>query len=67
MLVGYKVRIDFDDGSDETLDEVFSSEEEAEAAAQQWASDYSQGGDYLKEAGEEYCKQEVIGWDIYEE
>lgn len=63
----FRVSMNFDDGSSELLDEVFETEEDAEAEARQWASDYSQGGDYLKEAGEEYCEQKVIGWTIYEE
>ncbi len=65
--MGFRVSINFDDGNSELLDEVFETEEDAEAEARQWASDYSQGGDILKEAGEEYCEQEVVDWDIYEE
>lgn len=64
--MSYNVRIDFDDGSDIVIDETFETEEDAESGAQQWASDYSQGGSYLREAGEEACDTTIIGWDIYE-
>ena len=37
----------------DTIDGPFDTWEEAEAEAQQWISDYDQGGDYLEEAGEE--------------
>lgn len=66
--MGYRVYFNFNNGtSEDVLDEVFAMEEEAEEAARQGASDYSQGGDYLKEAGEEYCEEEIIDWDIVEE
>ncbi len=65
--MGYRVIYDFDDGSSEDiLNEIFETEEEAEAAAEQGASDYSQGRDYLDEAGEDYCEEKIIGWDIEE-
>ncbi len=66
--MGYRVYFNFSDGSTEDiLDEVFDTEEEAEDAARQGASDYSQGRDYLEEAGEEYCEAEIIDWDVVEE
>ena len=43
----YRVFYNFDDGSTEdVLDEVFDTEEEAEAAALEGASLYAQGNDY---------------------
>lgn len=66
--MGYRVFYNFSDGnSEDVLEEVFETEDEAEDAARQGASDYSQGGDYLKEAGEDYCEEEIIDWDIVEE
>ena len=65
--MGYRVIYNFDDGSSEDiLDEVFDTYEEAEEAAQQGASDYSQGRDYLEEAGESYSDLEIMDWDIEE-
>ena len=66
--MGYRVYFNFSDGtSEDILDEVFATEEEAEEAARQGASDYAQGGDYLQEAGEDYCEEEIIDWDIVED
>ena len=62
--MGYKVIHKFADGSTEDIcDEIFETEEEAEEAARQAASDYSQGGDVLELAGEE-AGAECIGWKI---
>ena len=66
--MGYRVYYEMSDGStQDILDEVFDSEEEAEEAAAQGASDYSQGRDYLEEAGEDFCEEEIEGWYIDEE
>jgi hypothetical protein len=66
--MGYRVIYNFDDGSSEDiLDEVFETEEEAEEAAREGVSDYSAGRDVLIEAGEKYCEQEIVDWDIVEE
>ena len=66
--MAFRVVFYMDDGttSDDLLEEVFETEEEAEEAAQQCASDYSQGRDYLMEAGEDYCEEEIVDWDIVE-
>lgn len=66
--MGFRVIYNFSDGSSEDiLDEVFETEEDAEEAAMQGASDYSQGRGYLEEAGEDYCEETIEDWDIVEE
>ena len=66
--MGYRVYYNFSDGrSEDLLDEVFATEEEAEEAAREGASNYSQGRDYLEEAGEDYCEETIEDWDIVEE
>lgn len=66
--MGFRVFHNFSDGSTEDItDEVFETEEEADAAAAQAASDFSQGGDYLEEAGEARCPYTIVDWDIVEE
>lgn len=66
--MGFRVFYNFDDGtSEDILDEVFETEEEAEEAAIQGASDYSQGNGYLEEAGESFSDSIIIDWDIVEE
>lgn len=65
--MGYRVIYNFDDGSSEdVLDEVFETYEEAEEAAEIGASNYSQGNAYLEEAGESYCDSKIVDWDIEE-
>ena len=65
--MGYRVIYNFDDGSSEdVLDEVFDTYEEAEEAAETGASNYSQGNDYLEEAGESYSDSDIVDWDIEE-
>lgn len=66
--MGFRVIFYFDDGTtdENLLDEVFDTEEEAEIAAGQCASDYSQGRGYLEEAGEDFCEECIEDWDIIE-
>ena len=66
--MGYRVFYNFSDGTTEDLlEEIFESEDEAEEASREGASDYYAGGEVLKEAGESYCEAEIIDWDIVEE
>ena len=64
--MAYRVIFNFDDGSasEDLLEDVFETEAEADEAAAQCSSDYSQGRDYLEEAGEDYCDEEIVDWDI---
>lgn len=65
--MAFRVIHDFADGSSEDIcDEVFATYEEAEEAAAQASSDYSQGGDVLELAGET-PGAEITGWRIIEE
>ncbi len=66
--MGYRVIYNFSDGSSEdVLGEVFPTKRAARMAAEQGASDYRQGNGYLAEAGEDYCEDEIVDWDIEEE
>ena len=65
--MGFRVIHYFADGSSEDIcEEVYNSYDEAEEAAQQAASDYSQGGDVLELAGEG-AGAEITGWTIIED
>ncbi|AOZ94953.1 hypothetical protein [Butyrivibrio hungatei] len=65
--MAYKVIYNFSDGTTDELDgEIYETYEEAEREAAQAASDFSQGGDYLREAGEDYCEATIVDWDIIE-
>ena len=64
----YRVIYHFSDGSSEDiLDEMFNSKLEAELAAREGASDYAAGVEVLKDAGESYSEEEIVGWDIVED
>ena len=66
--MGFRVYHTFSDGTTEDmLDEVFDTYEEAEEAALEGSSNYSQGRDVLELAGEDYCEEEITGWTIVEE
>ena len=65
--MGYRVIFNFDNGTTEDmLDKVFETIEDAEYAAQQEASDYSQGRDYSDEAYEPSCDENIVDWSIVE-
>lgn len=64
--MSYKVYHRMSDGTHADLcDELYETMEDADSAAQQAASDYSQGGDVLDLMGEEQGPQ-VLDWYIVE-
>ena len=66
--MGYRVIYNFSDGtSEDLLQQVFDTEEEAETAAQIGAEAYDSGNDVLKLAGESYSESRLIDWDIVED
>jgi hypothetical protein len=63
--MGYRVYYNFSDGSTEDLlEKLYDAQKEAEEAAAEGASDYYQGRECLKEAGESYCEEDIVDWDI---
>jgi len=65
--MAWKAAIVFESGYTQELEDVFSTEEEAQEAAEQWASDYGQGNEYLELAGEDHSDDEVAYFDTWEE
>ena len=64
--MSFKVYHQLADGSNADIcDELYDTMEQAEEAAQQAASDYSQGGDVLSLAGET-PGPEIVGWFMVE-
>lgn len=60
--MSFKVYHQLADGTNADIcDDLYDTIEEAEAAAMQAASDYSQGGDVLSLAGQE-AGPEIVGW-----
>ena len=65
----YRVIYNFSDGhSEDMLEELFDSEEEAEQEARQGAADYDAGGDVfdLMDDGDHVRGAEIESWDIEE-
>ncbi len=65
--MGWRLRINFDDGSDELVDDVFESEEDALAEYDSWLENWGAGRETLQLAGEEYSDADIEDCDIWEE
>lgn len=65
--MGWRLRILFDDGSDELVDEIFATEEEAEAEYDSWLDSWSVGTETLMLAGEDYVDADITDCDIWQE
>ncbi len=66
--MGYRVFYEFDNGEmEDVLDEVFRTKKEAEEAAAEGAGNYAVGRDVLRDAGEDYSEEDIVGWTIVKE
>ena len=65
--MSWRVRINFSDGTNELIDDVFRTKEEAQYEFENWCENYSAGGETLKLAGEDYCDADIINCDIWKE
>ncbi len=65
--MGWKLKILFDDGSEDLIDEVFDSEEAAQAEYDEWLEGWSAGRDVLRLAGREYSDKNIEDCEIWEE
>lgn len=65
--MGWRLRINFDDGKSELVEDVFESEEEAEAEYDSWLEGWDAGKETLMLANEDYCDSEIVDCDIWEE
>lgn len=64
----YRVYYEFDDGTTEDLlDEVFDTEEDARAAANEGMGNYSVGVETLQLGGHDYPEANIIDYYIDEE
>ena len=64
--MGWKLKINFSDGSDELVDEVFESKEEALAEFNIWQDGWGAGKEALDLACENYNDAEIEDYDIWE-
>ena len=65
--MGFRLRINFSDGTSELVDEVFDTEEEAEEEYESWLENWGAGKETLELAGEEYDDSDIEDCDIWEE
>lgn len=64
--MGYKLTIYFTDGSSETVDEIFETEQEAMDEYNTWLDSWDVGRETLQLAGEDYIEADIDGYDIDE-
>lgn len=66
--MGYRVYYEFDDGtSEDLLDKLFDTEEEARAAALEGMGNYSVGVETLQIGGHDYPEAQIIDYYIDED
>lgn len=65
--MGWRLRINFSDGSSELVDEVFDTEEDAQDEFDSWPENWGAGQEILELAGEDYCDADIEDCDIWEE
>lgn len=64
----YRVFYNFDDGtSEDLLNELFDTEEEARIAAEEGINNYDTGVETLQLGGHDYPEANIIDYDIQEE
>ena len=65
--MGYRLKIYFSDGSEELVDEVFDTEEDAQDEYTSWLDNWNAGRETLELAGEDYVDADIEYCDIWEE
>lgn len=65
--MGWRLQINFSDGSSELVDEVFDTQEDAEAEYEDWVNNWGAGRETLVLAGEDYVDADIEDCDIWEE
>ena len=65
--MSWKLKIIFDNGTEEIVDEDFETEADAECEYQEWLDSWGAGRETLQLAGEEYCDYDIEDCEIWEE
>lgn len=65
--MGWRLKIYFDDGSNEILDDVFETEQQALNEYDSWLENWGAGREALKLAGEDYIEADIEDCEIWEE
>ena len=64
--MGYRLTINFSDGSSEEFDEIFKTEEDAIAEYDSWLDSWGAGRETLMLAGESYSDADIEDYSIDE-
>jgi hypothetical protein len=65
--MGWRLKIYFDDGTEDVDEDVYDTEEDAEAGYDLWLDSWGAGRETLKLAGEDYIDANIEGYEIWEE
>ena len=65
--MGFRLKIHFSDGSSDLVDDVFDTEEDAEAEFDSWVENWGVGRDTLELTGEDYDDSDIEDYEIFEE
>ena len=65
--MSWRLKVLFDDGTEELVDEEFETMEDALRERDDWLDGYSVGRDILEEAGEDFCDNSIEDFEIWEE
>ena len=65
--MGFRLQINFSDGESMLIDDVFETEEDANAEYEVWLENWDAGKETLKLAGETYVEADIEDCDIFEE
>lgn len=65
--MGWRLKIMFDDGSEELVDDVFVTREAAAEEYREWIENWDEGREVLQLAGENYIDADIDDCEIWEE
>ncbi len=65
--MGWRVQVNFDDGSEELVDDIFETEDDARMECESWLEGWSAGREVLMLADEPYSDKEIDDFDVWEE
>lgn len=64
--MGFKLTINFNDGTSQEVDEIFDTEQDAIAEYESWLDSWGAGRETLMLAGEDYSDADIEDYDIEE-
>ncbi len=65
--MAWRLKILFDDGTEELVDEEFKTEQDAQDEYDSWLDSWGAGRETLMLAGEDYCEADIEDCEIWEE